>query len=376
VGLGEALGPALGEVVGAGAGRSRPAGCSGAAPSPRCAESNAHSATIVRNARRIIAARFRAEHACLRFSVWRRLPHGYGENVNPEVSSSARLVDRLGRTTIVDPLADAIQPAVRAALDGTGPLALLKDTLHGTPLNHPLHPALTDIPVGAWSVAAVFDCLELAGRREYRAAANLSIGVGLAGAVAAVATGLAEWSDTVGEPKRLGTWHALLNTLGAGAYLSSLVLRAKGNRGVALATAFAGYALVGMAGYLGGELAFGLHIGAKHAAPPIFPPSDFTDVLPDAELPLGSHKRVDFGGIPVLLSRGASGAVHAVAAVCTHRGGPLDEGEFADGCVRCPWHGGRFSLADGSVLAGPPVFPLARFETRLRDGQIELRAFT
>lgn len=309
-------------------------------------------------------------------SVWRRSQWGYGEKVNPEVSSSERLVDRLGRTTIVDPLADAIQPALRSALDGTGPLAPLKDVLHGTPLNHPLHPALTDIPVGAWSLAAVFDCLELLGRREYQAAADLSIGVGLAGAIAAVATGLAEWSDTMGEPKRLGTWHALLNTLGAGAYVSSLVLRSRGRRGVAIATALGGYALVGMAGYLGGELAFGLHVGAKHVAPPLFPPSDFTPVLADAELPLGSHKRVDLGGIPVLLSRGASGAVHAVAAVCTHRGGPLDEGEFADGCVRCPWHGGRFSLADGRVIEGPPVFPLARFETRLHDGQIELRAFT
>ncbi len=300
---------------------------------------------------------------------------GYEAGVNPEISSTDRLVDRLGRNPVLDPLADAIQPALRSALDATGPLAPLKDILHGTPLNHPLHPALTDIPVGAWSLAAIFDCLELVGRREYRAAADLSIGVGLAGAVAAVATGLAEWSDTAGEPKRLGTWHALLNTLGASAYAASLVLRARGKRGTGIATACAGYAIVGTAGYLGGELAFGLHIGAKHAAAPIVPPSDFTAVLADSELPLGSHKRVDFGGIPVLLSRGAAGAVHAVAAVCTHRGGPLDEGEVADGCVRCPWHGGRFSLADGSVVEGPPVFPLARFEPRVRDGQIELRAF-
>ncbi len=294
--------------------------------------------------------------------------------MNPETSSSDRLVDRLGRNPVLDPFADAIQPGLRAALDATGPLAPLKDMLHGTPLNHPLHPALTDIPVGAWSLAAIFDCLELLGRREYQAAADLSIGIGLAGAAAAVATGLAEWSDTAGEPKRLGMWHALLNTLGASAYVTSLALRAKGGRGIGIATAFAGYAVVGMAGYLGGELAFGLHIGAKHSAAPIFPPREFTNVLADAELPLGSHKRVDLAGIPVLLSRGAAGAVHAVAAVCTHRGGPLDEGEVADGCVRCPWHGGRFSLADGSVVEGPPVFPLARFETRVRDGQIELRA--
>ncbi|MDQ2908294.1 MAG: Rieske 2Fe-2S domain-containing protein [Candidatus Eremiobacteraeota bacterium] len=293
--------------------------------------------------------------------------------MNPEISSTDRFVDRLSRNVTLDPLADLVQPAVRSALDGTGPLAPLKDVLHGTPLNHPLHPALTDIPIGAWSLAAIFDAAEIVGRAEFRPAADLAIGVGLGGALLAVATGLAEWSDTIGEPKRLGTWHALLNTLGASAYIASLTLRAQRKRGAAIATAFGGYGIVAFAAYLGGELAFGLHIGAKHAAPPIFPPSDFKSVLADAELPPDSHRRIDFSGIPILISRDAGGVLHAVSAVCTHRGGPLEEGEFADGYVRCPWHGGRFKLADGAVVEGPPVFPLAHLETRVRTGHIEVR---
>lgn len=303
----------------------------------------------------------------------RHLARGYERVVNPEISSTERFVDRLSRNSTLDPLANALQPAVRSALDGTGPLAPLKDILHGTPLNHPLHPALTDIPIGAWSLVALFDAAEVFGREEFRPAADLAIGVGLGGAVLAVATGLAEWSDTAGEPKRLGTWHALLNTLGAGAYVVSLMLRAKRHRGAGIATGFIGYGIVALAGYLGGELAFNFHIGAKHQAPPIFPPSEFTAVLADEELLAGSHQRVEFAGIPVLLSRDARGELQAISAVCSHRGGPLEQGKFADGCVRCPWHGGRFRLADGAVVEGPPVFPLAHFETRVRDGRIEVR---
>ena len=55
-------------------------------------------------------------------------------------------------------------------------------------------------------------------------------------------------------------------------------------------------------------------------------------------------------------------------------GGPLSEGELKDGSVVCPWHGSRFCLADGSVLDGPATIPQPRYETRVRNGQIEVRA--
>jgi len=37
----------------------------------------------------------------------------------------------------------------------------------------------------------------------------------------------------------------------------------------------------------------------------------------------------------------------ALSATCPHLGGPLDDASLRDGHVICPWHGYRFSLADG-----------------------------
>jgi nitrite reductase/ring-hydroxylating ferredoxin subunit len=81
---------------------------------------------------------------------------------------------------------------------------------------------------------------------------------------------------------------------------------------------------------------------------------------------------VEADGIPVMLVRDR-GDVHALSDRCAHRGGPLHEGEIADGCVRCPLHGSTFRLRDGSVIQGPSPYPQPVWETRLREGRIEVR---
>jgi nitrite reductase/ring-hydroxylating ferredoxin subunit len=53
--------------------------------------------------------------------------------------------------------------------------------------------------------------------------------------------------------------------------------------------------------------------------------------------------------------------------------GPLSQGEVVDGCVRCPWHGSTFRLADGWNVRGPATSPQPAFETRLVDGRVEAR---
>ena len=68
------------------------------------------------------------------------------------------------------------------------------------------------------------------------------------------------------------------------------------------------------------------------------------------------------------------GEVHALAHTCSHQGGPLSEGKLEGDVVQCPWHGSRFSIKDGSVVDGPATFPQPCFETRVRDGKIEVRS--
>jgi hypothetical protein len=48
------------------------------------------------------------------------------------------------------------------------------------------------------------------------------------------------------------------------------------------------------------------------------------------------------------------GSYHAIGDTCTHRGGPLSEGDVQGTRVTCPWHGADFDLKTGAVL-GPPA---------------------
>ena len=73
--------------------------------------------------------------------------------------------------------------------------------MNGTWLGEPLHAALTDLPIGAWSVAIIFDLLDVVrARREFAVAADTSIAIGLIGAAGAAVTGLADWSVLIRRP--------------------------------------------------------------------------------------------------------------------------------------------------------------------------------
>jgi nitrite reductase/ring-hydroxylating ferredoxin subunit len=82
---------------------------------------------------------------------------------------------------------------------------------------------------------------------------------------------------------------------------------------------------------------------------------------------------VQAGDTEVLLYREGN-RISALWATCTHEGGPLAEGEFADGCVRCPWHGSTFRLRDGKVVRGPAAASQPVYEARVTDGKVEVRA--
>lgn len=292
--------------------------------------------------------------------------------MNPEYSASHRPVDAWSNYPILGRLAEAIQPFVRRVLESEGRSARLKNLVHGTWIGHPLHPMLTDIPIGAWTVSAACDAVDVLGNPRYRDAADAALVVGIAGAVGAAVTGLADWSDTKGEPQRTGMLHAILNSAALSCYLGSLAARRVGARGTGIVAAYTGYALIGIAAYLGGELSLGMQLGAKHTSVPIEPLAEFGHVLDAAALPPGSMQAAALGPVPVLVTNFGD-RVRAVSGVCTHRGAPLAEGERDGDCIRCPWHGSRFWLDDGAVAEGPATFPLARFVTRTAEGSIDIR---
>jgi nitrite reductase/ring-hydroxylating ferredoxin subunit/uncharacterized membrane protein len=283
------------------------------------------------------------------------------------------LYDAIAEQGWLDEIADGLQPVVRGFFDGLGPARRrVKNFLHGTWLGHPLHPVLTDIPIGAWTATLLLDALDRGRDRPgLRRAADASLALGLIGAVGSAVTGLTDWAETDARPRRVGVAHALLNTSGTLLFAASLLSRRGGRRLAGRGLALGGFALVVAAGYLGGELVSHEQIGVDHSSGRELP-EKFTAVLPADELRKDELKRVRFKDTPLLLVRRGE-RIYALAETCAHLGGPLSEGKLDGDCVVCPWHASTFALDSGAVVQGPSAFPQPCLETRVRDGKIQVR---
>jgi nitrite reductase/ring-hydroxylating ferredoxin subunit/uncharacterized membrane protein len=245
---------------------------------------------------------------------------------------------------------------------------LVKNALSGTWLGHRFHPAVVPLPIGFWSGALLFD---LVATRRARWAADMLVGAGVASALPAAAAGLSDWADAEPEARRVGLVHAGVNSLAVLCYSASLVARLLGGRRAGVGLSLAGAAAMGAGGFLGGHLAYVQAVGVERRR---FAggPAGWTAVLDATELEEGRPRVVRAGDTEVLLYRQGD-RLHALWASCTHEGGPLAEGDFADGCVVCPWHGSTFRLADGKVVRGPAAASQPTYQARVTDGKIEVR---
>jgi nitrite reductase/ring-hydroxylating ferredoxin subunit len=242
----------------------------------------------------------------------------------------------------------------------------VRNVLDGVWFGNPLHPALTDVPIGAWSAAFVLDLAR-------SPAADQALGVGILGAVPTALTGLNDWSHLKDDSRRIGTVHALLNSMALALNVASYVARRDGHRGLGRVLSGVAYAGTLFSAHLGGHLSFGLGVRVNRTA--FESPRDrYAPVCDESELNGGKLVGVELEGESVVVSRSAeSGDVCAIAATCSHLGGPLDEGERDGDTVTCPWHGSKFDLCSGEVRGGPAVFPQPRYETRVRSGKVEIR---
>ncbi|WP_063780572.1 Rieske 2Fe-2S domain-containing protein [Nonomuraea sp. SBT364] len=253
----------------------------------------------------------------------------------------------------------------------TRPTAI-KNALSGTWLGHSLHPVLTDLPIGAWATASFLDVT--AGPAGAESARRL-VGVGLIATVPTAAAGASDWSDTYGPAQRAGFVHALCNVTATVMQAASWVARGRGRRRAGMVLSGAGLAMTAVGSYLGGRLSLVHGVGVNHTA---FQGTitEWTDVAALSALGDGRPLRVTADGVPVMLVQ-ADGVLHALSATCTHAGGPLDEGAVVgDDCVRCPWHGSVFRLADGKVKRGPATVDAPRWDVKVHDGRVLVRSAT
>jgi nitrite reductase/ring-hydroxylating ferredoxin subunit/uncharacterized membrane protein len=247
----------------------------------------------------------------------------------------------------------------------------VRDFLDGTWLGAPLHPALTDIPIGASTTAVALDGLSRAeAYASFERAADAALAVAVLSALPAATTGLRDWSYIRGEAKRIGTGHALLNTTALVLNCLSLLARRTDRRKGRMLAA-AGFGVTTFAAHLGGELSFGLGIRVNQTAFQAREPG-FVDVAGEDEVTDSGVSAVTVGGVNVLLAR-VDGRLCAISGTCTHLGGPLARGERRDNAIVCPWHGSRFDLCSGKVLNGPAVYREPVYDVRVELGRISIR---
>lgn len=280
---------------------------------------------------------------------------------------ASELAERIAQLEPLDAVAEPLAKKVRDLLPG-GPV---KDALSGTPIGHALHPLLQLGPLGTWMSAVILD---LVGGEDAEDAADLLLGTGLLATVPTVVTGWSDYADTTvasDRVRRIGILHAAANVTGATLFAGSLMARRSGSRGRGKLLALAGMGAVTAGGWLGGHLSYAEGVGVDNTVFEDYP-GEWTAVLPASELREGEPRRVEVGGVPIMVVRDG-GELRALADRCSHRGGPLSDGEISGGCVTCPWHGSVFRLADGSVERGPAAYPQPALDVRESGGQVEVR---
>lgn len=91
-----------------------------------------------------------------------------------------------------------------------------------------------------------------------------------------------------------------------------------------------------------------------------------------SDFPSGTMKKVLVGSEEVLVVN-VDGTLHAIANTCTHRGGPLNDGELEGNNVICPYHGGQFDVRTGKAVGPPPTKDQAKFDVQIQGSDVLLK---
>lgn len=242
----------------------------------------------------------------------------------------------------------------------------LRDLLNGRWLGHPLHAALTDLPIGVLGLAAVLD---IVGQST---AAGLALLLALLGFLAAALAGLADYSDTDGTARLRATVHGTLMIVATVLVLITLAIRGGGSAsaavivlevvalGIVLAGAFVGGDVVYALGNMVDRHAF-RGSGTKWIA---LEPAERDE---SGDIPAGRLVKAKLGINTLVLVREGE-RIFALHDTCAHAGGPLSAGTLVDGCAECPLHASRFRLSDGHVVRGPSIYDQPVYEVRRSEG--------
>lgn len=284
--------------------------------------------------------------------------------------SASALEQIVKRFSFIPPLGEAVQDWLGGELKAK-PVAQAKEVLNGRWLGHPLHPVLTDLPIGAFSGATLLQLADRGDGGGLGDAADLLLATGCLAGVGAALSGVADWQDKYGPERELGTAHGLVNSAALLLFGGALGLRRLGARRLGLGLSVLGLGTIAAGSYVGGDLVFRLGSQVNRNA---FSegPKKWRPVADESEVAEGELLGREVAGNKILLTR-LEGELCAAGAVCSHAGGPLGENPLQDGQLSCPWHGSHFEMRTGKVVHGPATSDNPVFETRVVEGKVEVR---
>ena len=94
----------------------------------------------------------------------------------------------------------------------------------------------------------------------------------------------------------------------------------------------------------------------------------FVKVATLADVPENSVTEVSVEGNYYAICN-VRGSIHALSGVCNHQGGPLGQGQIADGHLICPWHAWEFDCRTGANCDAPGG-GVATYPVRLEGDEI------
>lgn len=94
-------------------------------------------------------------------------------------------------------------------------------------------------------------------------------------------------------------------------------------------------------------------------------------VAKEEDVAAGEAIVVEVAGKRLALCNTGEG-IYAIDDVCTHDGGPLDQGKLDGKEIECPRHGARFDVTTGRALCLPAVRPVRTYPVRIEGGEVEI----
>lgn len=141
---------------------------------------------------------------------------------------------------------------------------------------HPIHPMLVTFPIGLWVTSFALDIWFYFNRNpSWLLVSKFMIAAGCLGALAAAVAGIIDWTGLKDrEVVRIANWHARLNIAALIVFAISLYFRMHaggdivGNKlTIPFLLSFVGVILIGISGWLGGEMAYRHGVGVDLKRP-------------------------------------------------------------------------------------------------------------